>query len=128
MITCRVFQEGGLKHEIPFEPDAIRKAREDDHRVWIDVIDPSDDELSQLQAEFDLHELAVEDSRRWGQRAKIDFYQQHLFLVVHGIDLPVRQLSRTGSSAGLPAQICEWQFMQVCVGGMPANEESSTKV
>ena len=90
MITCRVFEDGGLKHEIPFEPDAIRKAREDDHRVWVDLIDPSDDELGQLQAEFDLHELAVEDSRRWGQRAKIDFYSQHLFLVVHGIDLDDR--------------------------------------
>ena len=87
VMTCRVFEDGGLKHEIPFEPDAIRKAREDDHRVWIDVIDPSDDELGSLQAEFDLHELAIEDSRRWGQRAKVDFYPQHLFLVAHGIDL-----------------------------------------
>jgi hypothetical protein len=25
-------------------------------------------------------------------------------------------------------KICEWQFMQVFVGGMPANEESSTDV
>ena len=87
MITCRVFHDGALKREIPFEPAAIRKAREEDHRVWVDVIDPSDEELGRLQAEFDLHELAIEDSRRWGQRAKVDFYSQHLFLVVHGIDL-----------------------------------------
>ena len=33
VITCRVFEDGGLKHEIPFEPDAIRQAREDDHRA-----------------------------------------------------------------------------------------------
>jgi hypothetical protein len=25
-------------------------------------------------------------------------------------------------------QICEWQVMQVCVGGMPAEEETSTEV
>jgi magnesium transporter len=87
VITCRVFEDGGLKREIPFEPDAIRKAREDDHRVWIDVIDPSDEELGALQTEFDLHDLAIEDSSRWGQRAKVDFYPQHLFLVAHGIDL-----------------------------------------
>ena len=29
---------------------------------------------------------------------------------------------------GLFAKICEWQFMQVLVGGMPANAESSTAV
>ena len=29
---------------------------------------------------------------------------------------------------GLFAKICEWQFMQVFVGGMPANELSSTEV
>ena len=41
----------------------------------------------EAQAELGLHELAVEDSRNWGQRAKVDFYPQHLFLVAHGIDL-----------------------------------------
>ena len=85
-----MFEDGGLRREIPFEPDAIRKAKEDDHRVWIDVIDPSDEELGRLQTEFDLHDLAIEDSRRWGQRAKVDFYPQHLFLVAHAIDLDER--------------------------------------
>src|SRR3954465_13061265 len=47
---------------------------------------------------------------------------------VHAIDLPVRKLSRTGSRNGLFAKICEWQFMQVFVGGIPANAESSTDV
>ena len=38
-------------------------------------------------------------------------------------DRPVRKLSRTGSRNGLFAKICEWQFMQVLVGGMPANDD-----
>jgi len=42
--------------------------------------------------------------------------------------LPVRKLSRTGSSKGAAVQIWEWQFMQVFVGGIPANEEFSTEV
>jgi hypothetical protein len=29
---------------------------------------------------------------------------------------------------GLCAQICEWQFMHVRVGGMPAKEDFSTEV
>jgi len=90
VITCRVFKDGALKHEIPFDPEAIEAARRDDHRVWVDAIDPSDDELTQLQKTLDLHDLAVEDSRKWGQRAKVDFYPQHLFLVAHGLVLDER--------------------------------------
>ncbi len=90
MITCRVFKNGALKHEVPFDPAAIEAARRDDQRVWVDVIDPSDDELTELQKTLDLHDLAVEDSRKWGQRAKVDFYPQHLFLVAHGIELDER--------------------------------------
>lgn len=87
MITCRVYHDGSLKVEKPFEAQAIKEARDGDQRVWIDVVDPTDDELTKLQAELGLHELAIEDSRTWGQRAKVDFYPQHLFLVAHGIDL-----------------------------------------
>jgi len=39
-----------------------------------------------------------------------------------------RKLSRTGSRYGLAEKICEWQFMQVLVGGIPAKDESSTEV
>ena len=40
----------------------------------------------------------------------------------------MRKLARTGSSVGLVLQICEWQFMQVLVGGMLAKLEVSTVV
>ena len=86
MITCRVYHDGSLKREMPFDARTIEEARERDQRVWIDVVDPTDDELTELQAKLGLHELAIEDSRRWGQRAKVDFYPKHLFLVAHGID------------------------------------------
>jgi magnesium transporter len=86
VITCRVYQDGTLKVEKPFEARTIKEARDGDQRVWIDVVDPTDDELTKLQAELGLHELAVEDSRNWGQRAR-STSTQHLFLVAHGIDL-----------------------------------------
>src|SRR5579859_8034001 len=44
------------------------------------------------------------------------------------MDWSVRKLSRTGSSIWALVQICEWQFMHVLVGGMPAKEEFSTEV
>ena len=35
---------------------------------------------------------------------------------------------RTGSSIAELVQICEWQVMQVCVGGTPAKDDFSTEV
>jgi magnesium transporter len=87
MITCRVYRDGELAEEAPFAPEVIDAARRSGHRLWLDVVDPTDRELDELRLELGLHELAVEDSRRWGQRAKVDFYPDHLFLVAHGLDL-----------------------------------------
>lgn len=87
MITCRLYREGALQDEAPFDPELVAEAREAKERVWVDVVDPTDGELRALERTFSLHELAVEDSRRWGQRAKVDFYPEHLFLVVHALSL-----------------------------------------
>jgi magnesium transporter len=90
LITCRVYRDGELERETAFEPEVVQAARDGDHRIWLDVVDPTDEELETLRAELGLHELAVEDSRRWGQRAKVDLYPGHLFLVAHGLGLDRR--------------------------------------
>ena len=43
-------------------------------------------------------------------------------------DLFSARLARTGASIGAPVQICEWQVMQVWVGGRPARGPSATDV
>ncbi|MGZ8603639.1 MAG: magnesium/cobalt transporter CorA [Actinomycetota bacterium] len=88
MITSRIYRDGTLEDERPFEPaeiEACLSAR--DRRIWIDVVDPTPEELRQLQGSLGLHELSVEDSIRWGQRAKVEFYPQHLFVALHGFAL-----------------------------------------
>lgn len=91
MITCRVYQDGSLHEEVPYDRLVIERAREaGDHRVWLDVIDPTDAELSELESEFGLHELSIEDSRRWGQRSKVEFYPDYLFLTAHGLTIDDR--------------------------------------
>jgi magnesium transporter len=87
VITCRVYRDGALEDESPFDAQIVAAARDAKERVWVDVVDPTDEELHDLEDAFSLHELAVEDSRKWGQRAKVDFYPEHLFLVAHGLDL-----------------------------------------
>jgi magnesium transporter len=92
VITCRIFRDGKLEDERPFDPDVVRAAEGSGARIWVDAIDPSSEELTALQQAFGLHELAVEDTQHWGQRAKVEFYPQadHLFLVSHGLHLDER--------------------------------------
>lgn len=48
--------------------------------VWLDLLMPSQEDLGVLVEEFGLHPLAVEDAVSEHQRAKIDKYDDHLFL------------------------------------------------
>ena len=50
--------------------------------AWIGLYRPSRDELLTLAAEFDLHELAVEDAIEAHQRPKLERYGDTLFVVL----------------------------------------------
>jgi magnesium transporter len=51
------------------------------HVVWIGLLEPSDHLLRQVQAEFSLHDLAIEDARHAHQRPKLEQYGDALFIV-----------------------------------------------
>ena len=86
MITNRIYRAGRLEDEGPFDPADVEACRQERERhLWIDVVDPTDDELAALQQALGLHELSVEDSRTWGQRSKVEFYDRYVFVVVHGL-------------------------------------------
>lgn len=87
MLTVRVYRDGALVEEAPFEPGLVAHAMDVATRVWVDAVDPTLDELDELQTAFGLHELSIEDSRSWGQRAKIERFRDHDFLVMHGVSL-----------------------------------------
>ena len=76
-----------MKVEKPFDARTIEEARDGDQRVWIDVVDPTDDELGEAPGRARSARPRDRGQPNWGQRAKVDFYPQHLFLVAHGIDL-----------------------------------------
>lgn len=50
--------------------------------AWIGLYRPTGEELSALAAEFDLHELAIEDAVHAHQRPKIERYGETLFTVL----------------------------------------------
>lgn len=72
------------------EHGKIRELRARDEFFWLDLRAPSPGELEQLGAMFGFHPLALDDTRRFGQRPKLDDYGDHLFLVFFGARLDAR--------------------------------------
>ncbi|MEU7584308.1 magnesium and cobalt transport protein CorA [Streptomyces sp. NPDC041068] len=63
--------------------DTYRELREQpDGMAWIGLARPTEQELLSLAAEFDLHELAVEDAMEAHQRPKLERYGETLFVVL----------------------------------------------
>jgi magnesium transporter len=51
---------------------------------WIDLHQPTEKDFGVLRDVFHFHPLALEDSEHFGQRAKLDDYDDYVFLVVYG--------------------------------------------
>ncbi|MFI7007545.1 magnesium and cobalt transport protein CorA [Streptomyces sp. NPDC050145] len=63
--------------------DTYRQLRERPRTMaWIGLARPTEAELKSLAAEFDLHELAVEDALEAHQRPKLERYGETLFVVL----------------------------------------------
>jgi magnesium transporter len=55
--------------------------------LWVDLQNPSPDDMNVLADELGLHHLAVEDALERHQRDKYVHYDDHLFLVCHAVEL-----------------------------------------
>ena len=62
----------------------IRDHLERDHFFWLDLTAPSHEELARLRELFGFHPLALEDTEHFGQRPKLDDYDDHVFVVFYG--------------------------------------------
>jgi magnesium transporter len=76
----------------------VQELRERDEFFWIDLISPSEAELERVGELLGLHPVALEDTREFGQRPKLDVYEKHLLLVFYSAratdepDAPARPL------------------------------------
>lgn len=59
---------------------------DDDNLLWLDVEQPTPEELHLLAEEFTFHPLALEDATKANQRPKIDVYTDFYFLVCYDVD------------------------------------------
>ena len=70
--------------EMHFSRENVEKLLAGDSFFWIDVDQPDEADYAILRDVFKFHPLAVEDSEKFGQRAKLDEYDDFVFLVVYG--------------------------------------------
>lgn len=97
LISCVAYQDGRKLADV--EPQDIhRYLVQPGCFVWVALLEPDARALELMQAEFNLHPLAVEDARHGHQRPKIEEYGELVFVVLHMIEAVDGQL-RTGEVA-----------------------------
>jgi len=83
LINCVAYQNGSKLADIPVAEISDYISRPGCF-VWVALLDATPEELDEMQQEFGLHELAVEDARHGHQRPKIEEYgASSLFVVLH---------------------------------------------
>jgi magnesium transporter len=81
--TCLVVHAGGA-HKLDFSRDAAESLLATGGFFWLDLYQPTQDDFDVLRDVFKFHPLALEDSEQFGQRPKLDDYDDFVFLVVYG--------------------------------------------
>ncbi|HEX8011961.1 MAG TPA: magnesium/cobalt transporter CorA [Casimicrobiaceae bacterium] len=86
LVNCVAYTAGRKLADIPKE-DISEYVKRPDCFVWVALKDAEPSELEEMQQEFGLHELAVDDARHGHQRPKIEEYGDSLFVVLQAIEL-----------------------------------------
>jgi magnesium transporter len=66
------------------DEDRIRDQLRRDHFFWLDLAQPSDEDIERLRKIFGFHPLALEDASNFHQRPKLDDYADYIFMVFYG--------------------------------------------
>jgi len=85
LINCAAYENGKKLADVPVEQISDYLLRPGCF-VWVALRDANDAELAQMQEEFGLHELAVEDARHGHQRPKVEEYGEIVFAVIHTVE------------------------------------------
>ena len=91
LINCVAYERGRKLADISVTEISEYIARPDCF-VWVALAEPNEQELLQMQEEFGLHELAIEDTLQGHQRPKVEEYGDTVFVVMHTVEIDGREL------------------------------------
>jgi magnesium transporter len=83
VVNCAEYAEGRRVGDVSL-PDVsdVLGANHPSRFVWIGLLEPGDELMHQVQEEFRLHDLAIEDALRAHQRPKLEEYGDAIFVVL----------------------------------------------
>ena len=91
LVNCSAYQDGRKLADFGIE-DIHKYLHLPRCFVWVALKDATESELAQMQNQFGLHELAVEDASHGHQRPKLEEYDDFLYAVVHTVELDGEEL------------------------------------
>src|SRR3954465_1692661 len=86
VVMSAAYANGQRVKDVTIE-EAGEWARRPGHLVWIGLYEPTAELLGQVQAQFGLHSLAIEDAQNAHQRPKLERYGDCLFVVARTAQL-----------------------------------------
>jgi len=86
VVAASVYADGVRVREIAIG-EAGDWSKRPGHVVWIGLLEPSDDELAEVQQQFGLNALAIEDAGEAHQRPKLQRYGDCLFIVARTAEI-----------------------------------------
>lgn len=75
---------GGDSSQPDYRRETVEELLARGEFFWLDLHQPAPEDIALLRDVFGFHPLAVEDSEHFDQRAKLDEYDDYVFLVVYG--------------------------------------------
>ncbi len=110
--------EGGFE-EAPDVESISNLLRDPRHVVWLDIQDPTQDDIELLKREFDFHDLALEDVITRGERPKIERYDDWYFIVFYAV--------RPGLTDEINLFVGEGFLVTVHLGEVPEIAETAAR-
>jgi magnesium transporter len=86
-VTATLLDTHAEKH-VQVDRAAIEKRLSAEEFFWLDLEDAGPDDFALLRDVFRFHPLAMEDSEQFGQRPKLEEYDDFVFFVVYGAAPP----------------------------------------
>jgi magnesium transporter len=81
--TAHLIDQQGSE-EVRFDRETAEQLHRRDGFFWLDLYKPESQDFQILRDVFAFHPLAIEDSEQFHQRAKLDDYDDFVFVVVYG--------------------------------------------
>ncbi|WP_428673185.1 magnesium/cobalt transporter CorA [Reyranella sp.] len=91
VIAASVYADGHRLRDISIA-EAGQWAKRENHVVWIGLKEPSQELLERVQAQLDLHPLAIEDAAKAHQSPKLERYGDAFFIVARTAQLSAGEI------------------------------------